>query len=110
MAGARGTSKARAAGAAPASPDVVKAAKAALAARRTAGRQAASPPAPPAPPVAAEPLSAADRENPAKLTGEALRALAHRRGVARSEAETMSDEKLRMQLRYITQRQYAEEA
>lgn len=79
--------------------DVVKAAKAALAA--AASRK---------PPKEAEPLSAADRENPDKLTGEALRALAHRRGVARSEAETMSDEKLRMQLRYITNRQYAEEA
>lgn len=56
-----------------------------------------------------EPLSAADRENPEKLTGEALRVLAHRRGVARSEADAMSDEKLRMQLRYITNRQYTEE-
>ena len=59
--------------------------------------------------VDAQPLSAADRENPDKLTGEDLRALAHRRGVARSESETMSDDKLRMQLRYITNRQYAEE-
>lgn len=56
-----------------------------------------------------ESLSAADRENPDKLTGEALRALAHRRGVARSEADVMSDDKLRMQLRYITNRQYTEE-
>lgn len=52
-------------------------------------------------------LSASDRENPDKLTGEDLRALAHRRGVSRSESASMSDEKLRMQLRYITQRQYA---
>ncbi len=97
MADAR--SKAKATGAA----DVVKAAKAAL--KASASRKAAS-----AAPAIAEPLSAADRENPEKLTGEALRALAHRRGIARSEAETMSDEKLRMQLRYITHRQYAEEA
>ena len=55
-------------------------------------------------------LSAADRENPDKLAGDALRALAHRRGIARSEAATMSDDKLRMQLRYITNRQYADEA
>lgn len=59
--------------------------------------------------ASSEPLSAADRENPDKLTGEALRALAHRRGVARSEADVMSDDKLRMQLRYITNRQYTEE-
>jgi len=55
-------------------------------------------------------LSAADRENPDKLTGDALRALAHRRGVSRSEAEHMPDDKLRMQLRYITNRQYADES
>lgn len=53
-------------------------------------------------------LSAADRENPDKLAGDALRALAHRRGIARSESATMTDDKLRMQMRYITQRQYAE--
>lgn len=52
-------------------------------------------------------MSAADLENPEKLTGEALRALAHRRGVSRSESAAMSDEKLRLQLRYITNRQYA---
>ena len=54
------------------------------------------------------PLSAADRENPAKLSGEALRKLAHQRGVSRSEAAGMSDERLRVQLLYITNRQYAE--
>ncbi len=52
-------------------------------------------------------LSASDRENPDKLAGEDLRALAHRRGVSRSESASMSDDKLRMQLRYITHRQYA---
>jgi len=60
--------------------------------------------------MAAQPsaiLSASDRENPDKLTGEDLRALAHRRGVSRSESASMSDDKLRMQLRYITNRQYA---
>lgn len=77
--------------------DVVAAGKAAL--KQAATRKVAKP--------VAE-LSAADRENPAKLTGQALRDLAHRRGIARSEAEGMSDEKLRMQLRYITQRQYAD--
>jgi hypothetical protein len=51
-------------------------------------------------------LSAQDRENPNKLTGEALRALANRRGLSRSELERMSDDKIREQLRYVTQRQY----
>jgi hypothetical protein len=51
-------------------------------------------------------LSAQDRENPQKLTGEALRQLAHRRGLARSQLVTMSDEKIREQLRYITYNQY----
>jgi len=59
-------------------------------------------------PVAVVALSAADRENPERLSGDDLKALAHRRGVSRSEAETMTDDKLRMQLRYITNRQYAE--
>lgn len=73
-----------------------------MATARNAGRTGAAVSAP-------EPeLSAADRENPDKLAGDALRALAHRRGIARSEAATMTDDKLRMQLRYITQRQYAE--
>lgn len=62
--------------------------------------------------VASEPprLSAGDRENPEKLAGDDLRTLAHRRGVSRSEADGMSDDKLRMQLRYITHRQYADES
>lgn len=68
---------------------------------------------PPAPAPAVEPakpmLSASDRENPDKLAGEDLRALAHRRGIARSEAARMDDAKLRMQLRYLTNRQYADE-
>jgi hypothetical protein len=51
-------------------------------------------------------LSAADRENPDKLSGEPLRALAHRRGLARSTLADMPDEKIREQLRYITHRQY----
>jgi hypothetical protein len=79
----------------------------ATSARKGAGQDDASQ----APQRAATPiLSAADRENPEKLTGEELRALAHRRGVSRSEAAAMSDDKLRMQLRYITNRQYAEES
>lgn len=51
-------------------------------------------------------LSAADRENPNKLTGQALRDLAHRRGMAKSILIDMPEEKIRMELRYITSRQY----
>lgn len=54
-------------------------------------------------------LSAGDRENPNKLTGLALRELAHRRGLAKSLLADMSDEKIRTELRYITHRQYGEE-
>lgn len=54
-------------------------------------------------------MSAADRENPEKLTGEALRNLAHRRGMSLSELTGMPDAKVRMQLLYITNRQYADE-
>jgi hypothetical protein len=51
-------------------------------------------------------LSAADRENPEKLAGSDLRVLAHRRGLARSALPTMSDDKIREQLRYMTYNQY----
>lgn len=56
------------------------------------------------------PLSASDRENPAKLTGAALRELAHRRGLAKSQLPSMSDEKIREQLRYMTYNQYEQDA
>lgn len=67
------------------------------------------PPAPSQATAVTQVLTASDRENPDKLAGADLRALAHRRGIARSEAANMSDDKLRMQLRYITNRQYADE-
>ena len=51
-------------------------------------------------------LSAADLENPNKLSGRQLRDLAWRRGLSRSSMEGMADAKIREQLRYITQRQY----
>lgn len=51
-------------------------------------------------------VPAKDRENPDKLAGEALRVLAHRRGLARSSLPSMSDEKIREQLRLITYSQY----
>jgi pyruvate/2-oxoglutarate dehydrogenase complex dihydrolipoamide acyltransferase (E2) component len=55
-------------------------------------------------------LSAADRENPEKLSGEALVKLAHRRGIALSDLAKMSDAKIREQLRYLVHRQYDEAA
>lgn len=51
-------------------------------------------------------FSASDRENPGKLSGQALRDLAHRRGIALSTLCFMSDEKIREQLLYINYRQY----
>lgn len=51
-------------------------------------------------------LSAADRENPAKLSGEALRNLGHSRGLARSLMEGMDDEKVRRELSFVIARQY----
>lgn len=70
------------------------------------------------PPAAAPPvlllagpaLTQAQRNNPAKLGGEALRALAHRRGMARSTMAGMSDEKVREQLRYLESRRQEEAA
>lgn len=61
-------------------------------------------------PAEAAPLSAADRENPSKLSGDALRAFAHRRGLARSIMASMTDEKIRIELRYITTREYESDA
>lgn len=68
----------------------------------------APPAADPAPVVVEEPAapSAADRENPAKLHGQELRDLAHRRGIALSTLCFMSDAKIREQLLYINYRQY----
>lgn len=51
-------------------------------------------------------LSASDRINPAKLTGEDLRHLAYQSGMARSSMTNMSDDKIREQLRYIAQNNY----
>ena len=53
-------------------------------------------------------LRAHERENPERLSGQALRDLGHRRGMSRSEMERMPDEKLRLQLRILTANQYAE--
>ena len=59
-------------------------------------------------PLESDPANAADRDFPNRLSGEALRRLAHQRGLARSSLEGMTDTKIREQLRYILQRQYEE--
>lgn len=53
-------------------------------------------------------VSAQDRDNPEKLSGEALRTLAHKMGLSRSSLPGMSDEKIREQCKYITYRQYSD--
>jgi hypothetical protein len=48
------------------------------------------------------------RDNPNCLGGEALRQFANERGMAFSEVNTMTDEKIREQLRYLTSAAYEE--
>jgi hypothetical protein len=65
-------------------------------------------------PVAVEPaqevkVPAHHREHPDKISGEALRSLAHRRGIPKSELETMTDDKIRMQIKYIDYRRAHED-
>ena len=54
------------------------------------------------------PVRATERDFPNRLSGDALRELAHQRGLARSSLVSMTDTKIREQLRYILQRQYEE--
>ena len=54
------------------------------------------------------PVRATERDFPNRLSGDALRELAHQRGLARSSLDSMTDTKIREQLRYILQRQYEE--
>ena len=56
----------------------------------------------------AVPVRATDRDFPNRVSGDALRELAHQRGLARSSLDGMTDTKIREQLRYILQRQYEE--
>ena len=56
----------------------------------------------------AVPVRATDRDFPNRLSGDALRELAHQRGLAKSSLNSMTDTKIREQLRYILQRQYEE--
>lgn len=53
-------------------------------------------------------LPAHHREHPDKLSGDSLRVLAHRHGMAKSELATMSDEKIRDQLKYLAYRRASE--
>lgn len=58
----------------------------------------------------AQALPAHHREHPDMLTGDALKALAHRQGMAKSELATMSDEKIRDQLKYLAYRRASEDS
>lgn len=61
-------------------------------------------------PAEAARLPAQHREHPRFLGGEALKQLAHRRGLARSECDRLDDERLRVQLNYLISRQYRDRA
>lgn len=63
---------------------------------------------PPAPARAEAPIrmTAADMANPAKLSGEPLRKLAHGLGMSKSEMAGMDDARIRVQLKYLTHRRY----
>lgn len=63
---------------------------------------------PPAPARAEAPtrMTAADMANPAKLSGEPLRKLAHGLGMSKSEMAGMDDARIRVQLKYLTHRRY----
>ncbi len=51
-------------------------------------------------------LTFEQRNNPAHLEGNDLRNLGHRLGMAKSDMEKMDDEKIRLQLKYLTSRRY----
>lgn len=49
-------------------------------------------------------------ENPDKVSGELLRRLAHRHGLSKSELATMSDEKIRAQMKVLAYQRHEEDA
>jgi len=53
-------------------------------------------------------LTSEQRNNPAYLTGDDLRHLAWTLGMPKSEASSMSDDKIRLQLKYLTHRRYGD--
>jgi hypothetical protein len=57
-----------------------------------------------------ESVPAHHREHPDKISGQALRDLAHRKGMAKSELANMPDDKIRTQLKYIDYRRASEDA
>lgn len=60
--------------------------------------------------AAAEYVPAYHREHPDKISGQALRDLAHKKGMAKSELANMSDDKIRIQLKYIDYRRASDDA
>lgn len=72
--------------------------------------EASALPVDPQPQADEEDVPAHHREHPDKLTGDALRALAHRHGMAKSELTAMSDEKIRDQLKYLAYRRASEDS
>ena len=60
--------------------------------------------------VSAENVPVHHREHPDKISGQALRDLAHRKGMAKSELATMPDDKIRTQLKYIDYRRASDDA
>lgn len=52
----------------------------------------------------------ANRDNFMHMGGEALRAFAYRIGISRSEAASLTDDRLKMQCRYAIARQQDDEA
>ncbi len=61
-------------------------------------------------PALVERVPAHHREHPDKISGQALRDLAHKKGMAKSEVANMSDDKIRIQLKYIDYRRASEDA
>lgn len=55
-------------------------------------------------------LPAHHREHPDMLAGDALKALAHRQGLAKSQLATMSDDKIREQLKYLAYRRASKDS
>lgn len=53
-------------------------------------------------------LTAWQRQNPKMLSGDALKDLGYRNGMARSQMDSMSDEKIRLSLSFITNSRRAE--
>ncbi len=62
------------------------------------------------PETAGASVPAYHREHPDKISGQALRDLAHKKGMAKSELADMSDDKIRTQIKYIDYRRASDDA